>query len=361
MTDENLSDPLVEQEKRLAEVHVRHIARLEESGILQKAQRAYVAEYMPIPSGGGRGGVDISDSLHANQFAVGHAQNNSVENILIFQGQSHPILVGTITNTDGSQPKIEANQKKGFNVVDVRSVASMVSQLVGLKQSGELPDLSDDLQQIAQTKDNAEKPEVISPLQQTEPVEPGGTVIDTDEAIHLLSYSDVLPEQYQADGLNAVKKGATTMNYAEELVNLYKQHGKQAVEKLARDMVGFCALILQKKNITPSIYAPSISWALWDIAKQSYFAKHPEESSLEYKDSLEDPFALSAKGDEKRAEIRERHVGWEIMRRADQGEVRLADLPADAQQILTSAERNETGQLRSYDLAKLGRVVAQSV
>lgn len=126
-------------------------------------------------------------------------------------------------------------------------------------------------------------------------------------------------------------------------------------------MVEFCKCILKEKNIAPTIYAPSISWALWDIAKQSYLAKHPEKSSPEYRDSLQDPFSLSSKGDQKRAEIRERHVGWEVMRRFDQGEVRTADLPVEAQQILTSGLRNETGQLKSFELAKLGRIVSDSI
>jgi hypothetical protein len=356
----NLPKSLQVQENRLLEIRRSHVARLQESGILQKAQRAYMAEYMPIPSGGGVAGLDISRSLSADQFSVSHDLNGSAEQIMIFQGGHFPILVGAVTSLGGTEFKVEANQKRGFNAVDVKSVASMAKELVSSRRFGELPDLSDDLQRIErlpieQPSDPQQSTVTNNFVKETPSPE---TKVDLEKAVRLLSYSDVLPKQYQNDAIDAIKKGEATMEYAEELVNLYQKYGPKTVEKLARDMVQFCVDVLKKNNITPTIYAPSVSWALWDIAKQSYLAKHPDKSLPEYVDSLEDPFALSAKGDKKRSEIRERHIGWEVMRRWDQGEVRAASLAPAAQQILTSGKRNETGQLRSYELAQLGHIIS---
>lgn len=360
----NLSNPLHVQQEKLEQVRAGHIARLRESGILQKAQRAYVAEYMPIPSGGSAS-LDISESLHQDMFAVSHDKDGDREHILIVQGEYHPILVGTVTASDSNESKIEANQKRGFNVPDVRSVASMVAELVELKQTGELPDLTNDLQRIEKQdpelpKPQQELPRKIVQVSQALPQEIIKTKIDLEEAIRLLSYSDVLPEQHQKDATDAIRSGESTIEYAKELVNLYATYGKQKVEELAYGMVDFCAKVLKEKNILPTMYATSISWALWDITKQSYLAKHPEKSSPEYINSLTDPFSLNPQGDQKRMEIRERHVGWEIMRRWDQGEVRAADIPIEAQRILTQGKRNETGQLRSFELAKLGHLVSQA-
>ncbi len=183
--------------------------------------------------------------------------------------------------------------------------------------------------------------------------------IDERTALELLSYADVISgeELEKAVAANASKEG-----YKQTLIDLMQEHGKKEVMSQAAELRKKCLDTLKELGIEPTKYGESISWALWDITKQSYLAKHPEESDgSKYK--LGYPLAQDQNGAELLQEIIDRHVGWEIMSKHDGEENAPINLSTEATneilKILNESERNESGQLHSYDLAKVGRVVRE--
>ena len=117
---------------------------------------------------------------------------------------------------------------------------------------------------------------------------------------------------------------------------------------------------MQRMGLSPSPYTPSISWARWDIAKQYYLSKRPEESDPE-RYHLGNPMEDQRVQDE----IAYRHLGWEIHSKwihdSEQKEIihrKLSGKPS-AEGILEILDMRtkEDGQLPSDQLAKLGRLM----
>jgi hypothetical protein len=59
-------------------------------------------------------------------------------------------------------------------------------------------------------------------------------------------------------------------------------------------------------GLKPKPYTESLSWAMWDLGKQECFFLHPDQNDPAY--LLGDPLVSI----EKRHEIVDRHVGWEL-------------------------------------------------
>lgn len=198
--------------------------------------------------------------------------------------------------------------------------------------------------------------------------EAGPEKLDINEAIRLLSYADVsatpgvAPENDQKlqAMMEYTRNSPNGLKYARELQRMVEKHGRGQVFKYANMMRARANKTIDQLGLVPSEYADSQSWALWDMAKQSYLTRHPNKSSDEYR--LGDPMEDSNAGYSKRSEIVNRHVGWEIAHAAEQGTFQpedLEDLPqSDVERmraIIDVGQRNETGQLRSHFLASLGR------
>jgi hypothetical protein len=196
-------------------------------------------------------------------------------------------------------------------------------------------------------------------------------VLGIDAAVELISYADVLSGDELTQALEHVRNSPNGMKYAAELVELSQQYGKDHIAKVAQKLVADCTEILARYEdqfgLQPTPYAKSISWAMWDIAKQSYLAKHPEESSPEYVEGghgvapLENPLEDNYFSARKRDEIVNRHLGWELfMAKGQQLKVPIENMPFMLKGAFKAAwsdhaDLNETGQLRSYELANIGK------
>jgi len=187
-----------------------------------------------------------------------------------------------------------------------------------------------------------------------------GETIEIDQAVDLLSYTDVLSQDEVAAAIEFTNTSANGLKYAQELQAIVKEQGLKHVTDVAQQIQQECLEDMQKLGITPSKFAESRSWALWDIAKQRYYLTHPEERDEDYDGknfmTPRDPLAEGYDGIVKRGEIIDRHIGWEADLAASEGRYRVGgQLMDEAQEVINRGERNHTGQLRSYELAKLGR------
>jgi hypothetical protein len=211
-----------------------------------------------------------------------------------------------------------------------------------------------DEQKLGKTIDEAE----LTDDQQAE-------VLETEKAIELLSYADVLSEEEKAAAIEYTKTSPNGLKYVEELQALVQERGLERVMETAKRIKAECVVDLHSIGITPSKFGNSISWALWDIAKQSYYFKHPEERSEDYDaDShviptdmvAADPLGKGYNSERKRTEIVDRHIGWEADLALNESRFPEHVLKQDiAEDIAKNGERNETGQLKSFELARYGR------
>ncbi len=194
------------------------------------------------------------------------------------------------------------------------------------------------------------------------------------EALSALSYNDITDRTGRdpAEALEQTKESPNGLNYAHQLQALVKRVGRAELNRHLAEMRATARAGLSELGNRPSPYVDSKSWALWDIAKQSYLYNHPEESSLAYKHNnrgvdLADPLAENEAGEAKRREIIHRHIGWEVDQAASRSgrpiNEWLSNLwvypskQADLKRIVadTPGYRNESGELRSYVLAHLGQ------
>lgn len=182
------------------------------------------------------------------------------------------------------------------------------------------------------------------------------TSLTTSQAERLLSYADVLDDPTVA--LDYVRTDKNAISYTKELVSLSENYGQIALATFSHRVRSRYATSVDRLGIDTSEYGKSITWPLWDLAKQSYLAKHPEQSSLEYK--LADPFD-PAHQVEKIAEISNRHLGHEFARQYELDHSVLDKAPKSERQkikdLLTDTPRNKSGQLPSWQLARLGELL----
>lgn len=103
----------------------------------------------------------------------------------------------------------------------------------------------------------------------------------------------------------------TAKVYTAELTALSAEYGQGAIRQLSDEIRADYKNVMEKLRFTPGEYTvgESESWSMWDIAKQSYLAKHPEESNSNY--NLVSPLDPEHR-EEKIREISSRHIGWEF-------------------------------------------------
>lgn len=174
------------------------------------------------------------------------------------------------------------------------------------------------------------RPETV----ETSPETP--TEISESEAVDLLSYTDVLDGFEATSAVAHTEESPSGRKYTKKLMEMAKEVGKEKLIATATTLKQACLDELKRLDIEPSEFASSVSWALWGLAKQRYLSENPQESSPDYK--LGDPLAEDDTAGEILNGIVDRHVGWEY----------------DRAHHVKTGQRNQTGQLRSKDLAALG-------
>jgi hypothetical protein len=171
-------------------------------------------------------------------------------------------------------------------------------------------------------------------------------IFGRDELLELLIYADVLGVE---DARDSMAGNPSVEKYASELAEMQRRVGIENVISLAEDLRLEALAELERFGVSPGIYGHSLSWAVWDLAKQAYLSKHPEENGEGY--SPVDPF--NADSDERSRMLREiidRHVGWELDEKVKSGVVVLED-------YYPGIVRKSDGSLSSRDYAKVGEML----
>jgi hypothetical protein len=133
-------------------------------------------------------------------------------------------------------------------------------------------------------------------------------------ALDLFSYADVIP------GALGESTTPNARKYAHELVDMYQEVGGERLLGLANSMIQTTQALLSTVGVEGSPYSRSITWSLWDLAKQRYMSKHPATIAPEYRvrrlaaggqvDNTSDPLHDTTK----LWDIVDRHLGWEMQR-----------------------------------------------
>ncbi len=187
-------------------------------------------------------------------------------------------------------------------------------------------------------------------------------------AAQYLIYGDIavhLPDQQKnrierlAKELREGKVEGSNKKYAETLLEMRVKYTPQKVEKASTDIWVELNTLMKNIDLPMSPYTASKSWVLWDMAKQTYLAEHPSESTPDY--TLGNPM----ENEKICRQISDRHFGWELHRqyRSSADAMRKIDEALQnsphaqrAQQLLNKAP-NSKGTIRSIELEVLGGVV----
>ncbi|MEN9920902.1 MAG: hypothetical protein RL538_795 [Candidatus Parcubacteria bacterium] len=193
-----------------------------------------------------------------------------------------------------------------------------------------------------------------------------GLISISDESIpaqqtshEYLSYQDaVLPEEQRVQMLEWTKTADNAQRYAGSLENLFKHLDVETVRGLAERLQKTMIDVANSIDVPVSPFGKSITWAMWDIAKQEYFVEHPDESGAGYE--VASPF----ESEQKCEEIVNRQLGWEAYRayQQDPSFKNLLDtkgIPNEARVLLSKAAKESNGTLSSSDLALLGAALRQ--
>lgn len=149
--------------------------------------------------------------------------------------------------------------------------------------------------------------------------------------------------------------------YSEELVDLADSVGMNTIENLAQQMITECSDVLIRLGVTPSPYAKSKTWAIWDISKQFYYLNHPNQADSRY--LVADPIHSI----EKQKEIVDRHIGWEVYDayngKKERGFLKIIEGGPRNSDIMNLLNKNpkSNGTLSSADLALLGSLLRKTV
>ncbi len=171
-----------------------------------------------------------------------------------------------------------------------------------------------------------------------------------------LSYQDTpLSEDEKKATLKAALGMESSNKYATILQSI-RSWDRSSIEDMAEKMRIECLGYLEQLGVKSSAYGQSGTWAVWDIAKQLYMLRHPEESdSTKY--HLGNPFT-----DERvRQDIVDRHLGWELDNYLwEPSDSELSHLEEDIDNIYLSDHRPD-GESASYTYTKLGRIVREEI
>lgn len=168
----------------------------------------------------------------------------------------------------------------------------------------------DSAYQAAATMDERESNGVQSQSNAAEEAENIAARRYTVREVHqLFSYVDINGKENMDK--EWMQTDPTAKAYTAELTALSAEHGQGAVRQLSDEIRTDYKNVMEKLQFEPGEYTvgESESWSMWDIAKQSYLAKHPEESNSNY--NLASPFDPEHR-EEKIREISSRHIGWEF-------------------------------------------------
>lgn len=183
-------------------------------------------------------------------------------------------------------------------------------------------------------------------------------VIPFDNAVETLSYSDVAMSPDEKAAMEAhTRNSPNGLKYVSALTELVSEHGIPKLTQLTHDSMLETYRRLSTHGIDLSRYGRSVSWFLWDLAKQSYYSKNPDSADPLYiaADPMENP--------EKINEIINRHIGWELYGAyantpdADKAAfIASHNIPPVVVSILDSPPK-ANGTLSSSKLAELGSVI----
>jgi len=190
--------------------------------------------------------------------------------------------------------------------------------------------------------------------------------LDEDTAVSLISYADVLDSDEAKSAVEYTKNSENGMKYAHQLQKIVAEKGLATVMSLAEKLKDKCLEDLKSLGIKPTKFAESTSWALWEIAKQHYFFEHPDEVSDEYSGQnyvyIANPLEQDHAGKLKQEEIIDRHLGWEANIALDNREFTPHEVVRqEVLDVYFRGQRNQTGQLKSFELARMGRRLARTI
>lgn len=164
--EQNLpTEPTLEAQRALLdEVNKENSQQLLESGVLEKAQTAYLAEVQEVGHAmlaytapeaiddtierhAQRGSAEIERTLDPSEYTVNHqVAGDMTEFYSVTYGKTRNILVGrTEIDPDGTARLVP---EEGFTEDDIAVVKKMADDLAERKAKGELPDLTSDLQYV---------------------------------------------------------------------------------------------------------------------------------------------------------------------------------------------------------------------
>ncbi len=148
--------------------------------------------------------------------------------------------------------------------------------------------------------------------------------------------------------------------YGSEFHNLVSTQGEYELANLESKLRNKLLDILEAIGVEPSPYSLSVSWAFWDIAKQSYLNKNREQSDGT-KYHLGDPFVDR----QVQADIVHRHLGWELhqnwrgqARATIASHINSKSEKARILELLDKPGKAENQTLASNELLELGRLAA---
>lgn len=187
----------------------------------------------------------------------------------------------------------------------------------------------------------------------------------TPEAWQLLSYADI----YGSNAANSefMKTDHRAIRYTARLMVLSVRKGREAIEQLSDEVrADYQSVMDNYPNVDAgkNSVAKSVSWSMWDIAKQSAMAKDPKLSNSNYK--LADPFDPVHRA-EKVREMGSRHVGYEFwassLGKGTTKEYVAQHAPENIRDelVILLEMRNDRGRVPSYALTKIGELLRSEI
>lgn len=155
------------------------------------------------------------------------------------------------------------------------------------------------------------------------------------------------------------KVEGSTKKYTETLLRMRDKYTPDKVDQASTDIWVVLKNLMQDIDLPMSAFTVSKSWVLWDMAKQTYLAEHPDESTPDYKlgNPMEDAEICQ--------QISDRHFGWEMYwkyktsadaKRKIDGILINSPRAREAQQFFAKVPTSK-GTMRSIELQELGKIV----
>ncbi|MEK7594237.1 MAG: hypothetical protein AAB436_01200 [Patescibacteria group bacterium] len=136
---------------------------------------------------------------------------------------------------------------------------------------------------------NSERPDWIESEPTSEP-DRRNLMLSQEEAEQMLSYGDINLDAEAVARVLAVLHGKKQIaRHAEALIHIVEDVGKTTLLEVAENIDGQFMTALNKLNMQPKPEDISLSWILWELAEERYFAVHPQETrTMSAKDAAKD-------------------------------------------------------------------------